>query len=161
MPLARILLACSLFLACAATVSAEIYRWVDSGGVVHFTDAPPPSGVDAHVVRLSADSTGLDGGPGSAATVVSSGKVAQAQAQKEHRVQLYVTSWCPWCKKAIEFFRSRGIRVTIYDVEQDSEAARRKDQLDSRGGVPFAMIDGKPVHGYSEAAYLKALGLDK
>lgn len=161
MPLTRILLACSLVLACAVTVSADIYRWVDSSGVVHFADALPPSGVDANIVRLPADSAGLDGGPGVAATVAPSGKMAQAQTQKAHRVQLYVTSWCPWCKKAIEFFRSRGIRVTVYDVEQDSEAARRKDQLDSRGGVPFAMIDGKPVHGYSEAAYLKALGLEK
>jgi mycoredoxin len=74
-----------------------------------------------------------------------------------HRVELYSTSWCPYCKKARDFFRAKGISVTEYDVEKDREAARRMQQLDGGGGVPFAVIDGRAVRGFSEAAYEKAL----
>lgn len=73
------------------------------------------------------------------------------------QVELYVTSWCPYCKKAEDFFRAQGIPFTAYDVEKDSAAARRKDELDSRRGVPLAIINGQKIHGYSEDAYREAL----
>ena len=74
-----------------------------------------------------------------------------------HKVELYTTSWCPYCKKARDFFRSRGISFTEYDIEKDKEAAQRQRQMDSRGGVPFVVIDGRGIAGFSEAAYEKAL----
>ncbi len=74
------------------------------------------------------------------------------------QVELYTTSWCPYCKKAVNFFRSRGIPFTEYDIEKDRAAARRKQKLDSRPGVPFAVINGQMVHGFSERLYLQALG---
>jgi glutaredoxin len=73
------------------------------------------------------------------------------------QVELYVTSWCPYCKQAEEFFRSQGIPFTSYDIEKDSAAARRKEELDSRGGVPLAIINGQKIHGYSAEAYREAL----
>lgn len=76
---------------------------------------------------------------------------------KPHQVELYITSWCPYCKKAVNFFQSRGIPYTAYDIEKDDNAARRKNQLDSRRGAPFAIIDGQKIHGFSDGAYLKAL----
>ncbi len=72
-------------------------------------------------------------------------------------VELYVTSWCPYCRQAIDFFRSRGINCVVYDIERDDNAARRKKELDPRKGVPFAVINGVKIHGFSENAYLKAL----
>lgn len=69
------------------------------------------------------------------------------------KVELYTTSWCPYCQKARDFFRSRGIAFKEYDIEKDKEAALRKRQLDTRNGVPFVLIDGRGIHGYSEAAY--------
>jgi len=74
-----------------------------------------------------------------------------------HQVELYVTSWCPYCKQAIQFFRSRGIPFTVYDIEKDKGAAQRKNRLDSRGGVPFAVINGQAIHGFSAEAYERAL----
>ncbi|BCR06452.1 hypothetical protein DESUT3_35210 [Desulfuromonas versatilis] len=74
------------------------------------------------------------------------------------KVELYTTSWCPYCKKAVNFFRSRGISFVEYDIEKDKQAARRKQLLDSRPGVPLAIINGNLVHGFSESLYLEALG---
>ena len=77
--------------------------------------------------------------------------------QDNPKVELFITTWCPYCKKAEQFFQSRGIPYVAYDVEKDKTAAQRKSQLDARPGVPFAIINGQPVHGFSEQAYLKAL----
>lgn len=73
------------------------------------------------------------------------------------QVELYVTSWCPYCKKAAQFFRSRGIPYTVYDIEKDKNAALRKYHLDSSNGVPFALINGQAIQGYSAEAYERAL----
>jgi|SRR5688572_10294960 hypothetical protein len=36
-----------LLLLCAATVDAQVYRWVDAKGTVHYSNSPPPAGVKA------------------------------------------------------------------------------------------------------------------
>ncbi len=68
-----------------------------------------------------------------------------------------MTSWCPWCKKTLAFFRSRGIAVRAYDIERDSAAARRKKQIDSSRGVPTTVIDGRVINGYAPQAFERAL----
>lgn len=78
-------------------------------------------------------------------------------AQDTPKVELYITDWCPYCQKAMKFFQMRGIPFTAYDIEKDRDAARRKNELDSRRGVPFAVINGRQVHGFSEQAYQRAL----
>ncbi len=72
-------------------------------------------------------------------------------------VELYTTSWCRYCEKAREFFRSRNIPFTEYDIEKDKSAGRRKQKLDPAGGVPFAMVNGQAIRGFSETAYARAL----
>jgi glutaredoxin len=94
---------------------------------------------------------GLLGGGLEGATLVAN--------RDDPQVELFVTSWCPYCKKAINFFRSHDIPYVVYDIEKNPVAARRKQQLDSSPGVPFALINGHKVHGYSEEAYSRALGL--
>lgn len=81
-------------------------------------------------------------------------KAGQTQAPQ---VELYVTSWCPYCKKAKAFFDQRGIDYQVYDIERDPAAASRKQQLDSGRGVPFAVINGKKISGWSQQAYQAAL----
>jgi len=76
---------------------------------------------------------------------------------KRHKVELYVTSWCPYCKKAKEFFDQRGIAYSVYDIEHDPAAARRKSQLDTGRGVPLAVINGIKISGWSQQAYQAAL----
>ena len=88
-------------------------------------------------------------------------RVASKRKSKKRdvpEVELYTTSWCPYCTKAKRFFRSRGILFKEYDITKDKAAARRKKKLDRKGGgVPFVVIKGKGIHGYSERAYELAL----
>lgn len=86
---------------------------------------------------------------------------AESDEVSQPGVELYTTSWCGYCKKARAFFRERGISFTEYDIEKNQYAAYRKQQLDPSPGVPFALINGHGIHGYSEAMYLQALESDQ
>ena len=74
-------------------------------------------------------------------------------------VEIYITDWCPYCAKAIKFLQANHIQYVAYDIEKDREAAERKKGLSGRKGVPFAIINGKKIYGFSEKTYSKALGL--
>jgi len=75
----------------------------------------------------------------------------------EQNVELYVTSWCPYCKMAEAYLDRRGVEYQRYDVEKDKEAAQRMYRLAGGGGIPFAMINGVAIKGWSEEAYADAL----
>lgn len=68
-----------------------------------------------------------------------------------------MTSWCPYCKKARQFFKSKGIKCKVYDIEKDAKAAARQRKPDSKKGVPFAVVIGVRIHGYSPENYARAL----
>jgi glutaredoxin len=52
---------------------------------------------------------------------------------------------------------SKGVDFKLYDIEKDPEAARRKQQLDPGRAVPFAIINGIKVRGWSRQIYETAL----
>ena len=146
----------TIFFALQGAALADFYTWEDDEGNVHITDYPPPARFakkakvrkDADIpkdicIRPEREQGATD--------------ERRAVADKNHEVVLYTTSWCPYCTKARNFFLSRNIPFTEYDVEKDRDAAARKRELDPKGGVPFAIINGRPIHGYSENSYERAL----
>ncbi len=134
-----ILLVIFLFsLAMVPFASGEMYTWEDRNGKIRRTYYPPPADQVKQKNSQARSSVG-------------------ERVVKSQRVELYVTSWCPYCKNAEEFFRSRGIATTIYDIEKDAKAASRKRKLDNREGVPFAVVNGWKIHGYSPEQYTDAL----
>lgn len=118
--------------------TAKLYTWTDRNGIVRRTYYPPP----ADQVRKNK--------PSSQSSSVQ-------QPVRRNQVELYVTSWCPYCKKAIQYFRSRGIAFKAYDIEKDKQAAARRKRLDGRDGVPFVIINGTRIHGYAPEQYTEAL----
>jgi len=151
-------------------VMADMYKWVDEKGVIHFQDYKP-TGVkpSVNVETLTEDDLKFDnyvespekgdyespyGSLIEAEEKRSPKKIRYAQNQK---VELYVTSWCGYCKKAKAFLKSKGISYTEYNIEKDSAAASRHRELNKRGGVPVAVINGKKIIGFSESAYENAL----
>ena len=82
--------------------------------------------------------------------------VADANAGQPE-VVLYGTSWCPYCAKAREFLRTRGIEFTDYDVEHNAAAAKGFRQLGG-GGVPLVVIGDEVLHGYRPDQMKELLG---
>jgi mycoredoxin len=72
-------------------------------------------------------------------------------------VEIFTTSWCPYCNQAKAYLKSRGIPFTEYDVEQTKEAMSRKNEISSSEGVPVSIINGQVINGFSETAYDTAL----
>ncbi len=150
-----ILLALTICL--CATAAAEIYKWVDDKGEMHITDSPPPPAKSPGEIKVYKDSQedSVDTAPASG--IKKEESRPPVESKKKTEVVLYTTSWCPYCRKARDYLRSRGIDFIEYDIEKDKEAASRKKQLDNRGGVPFAIINGRSISGFSASAYDRAL----
>ena len=119
-------------------VSAKLYTWIDKSGVTRRTYYPPP--------------------PNQVSKGKQTRQVSASQKRADNQVELYVTSWCPYCKQAKDFFQAKGIKLKVYDIEKDRKAAARKKKLDKRGkGVPFAVVNGQYISGYAPSQYSKAL----
>ena len=151
--------------------SAEIYKWVDENGITHYSDSPTedipaPDVTESDEIQTAA--------PAPADTPPSPDETRKItldsdffnlldETQEEEvavntpTVEIYETSWCVYCKKAKDFFRSRGIDFATYDIEKDPQAARRMRSFTKRRAVPFVVINGQGISGYSVAAYEQAL----
>jgi len=138
--------------------AAEMYKWVDKEGVVHLQDYPPqdiPSSthVEKRQFKHSPESI-----PESNAA---SGKIDSLDNQTINanpKVEIYTTSWCPYCKQAKAYLDSRGISYTEYDVEKSPEALRRRNELSPDRKVPVAVINGRVIRGFSSKTYDAVFG---
>jgi glutaredoxin 3 len=71
------------------------------------------------------------------------------------RIEVYTTTYCPYCVRAKNLLKSKGVAFTEIDVTEDDEL--REKMIEMAGGrrtVPEIFINGKIVGGYDE---LKAL----
>lgn len=154
----------------AGSAVADLYKWVDEDGVTHFSDTPPSTEREVETLDTpekpisppEAPSGNPDVSPAPPGPATAPRKARNPQLRPKavpRSVDIYVTDWCPYCRKAIAFLRSNGVAFRAYDIEKDARAHRRMRALGGTGGVPFAVINGRKIQGYSEGAYRKALGL--
>ncbi len=166
MKLYRLLVLFFVLILASPVSSVEIYKWVDDKGVVHFSDTPPPDGPEVIEEEQPppVDSNLPDNSPPAAESQNAALEPdffdileQSPQAAEAPSVEIYVTSWCVYCTKAKQFFRSKGIEFAVYDIEKDENAARRMMALTSKRAVPYVVINGHGIQGYSEEAYQAAL----
>lgn len=154
----KLLLSVSMALALLAGFAhAEMYRWVDGHGVITFKDYPPPASQKRKVkVKVYSDDNFNPAPPAPSSPPASSGKRPEAvsrpaPAKKEQfngTVEIYVTDWCGYCKKAIAYMKNRNIPYVAYDIEKDSGARQRHADLGG-GGVPLIIIGNHKMSGFS------------
>jgi glutaredoxin len=61
-------------------------------------------------------------------------------------VELFVTSWCPSCKRAIAYMKEKDIPYVAYDVESDAQARKRFEELGGRG-YPLILVGDHKFYG--------------
>ena len=133
-----------------SVVNAELFKWIDADGKAHYSDSIPAHTKRSRALKINS-ALGLSSGFEELTLVEESPDIVET-------VDLYTTSWCPYCVKARAFLRANNVPFKDYDIEKDTNAARRKRQLDSGStGVPLAVIKGKVIRGFSENAYQRAL----
>lgn len=141
--MARLLLLL-LLVTTSVAVSAEIFRWKDANGVIHFSDnAAGQAGAETVEVKIM---TYLH------VTYQKLKGAAAAPDSSPKRVVLYGTSWCGYCKKARAYFRSRNIPFTDLDVENDAGAKVQFNALGGRG-VPVILVGDNRINGFSESVF--------
>lgn len=66
-------------------------------------------------------------------------------------VEVYVTSWCRFCRQALDYLKSNGIKHVAYDIDKDSAARQKYEEMGGQG-VPFIIIGSNKMSGYSQEA---------
>ena len=133
--------------------SQPIYRWIDASGRVQYTTERPPAGVKSATVAPRVSS--YSGTP-----VVSGRTPVAPQAAAPAEVTMYSTDWCPYCRKARDYFARNGVRYAELDIEKSPAAKAEYDRLGGRG-VPLILVGSQRMSGFGEerlAQMLKAAG---
>jgi len=71
-------------------------------------------------------------------------------------VEIYVTSWCGYCRKLEKFLTSNGVAYSRFDVEKDA-AAKKRFYSYGGNGYPLSRVNGKIIKGYDEGQIRAAL----
>lgn len=144
----RVLVAFSL-LAFALTAGAQLYRWSDENGEVHYTDTVPPANAKNVQKKASAH-------PGAEAAAAQQSYALQ-QAVKNFPVTIYTSKNCTDpCKKGLGYLKKRGVPFTEKVVAKQGDI----DALTKLVGAPQVpvMIVGVTVQkGYEEQSWSNAL----
>ena len=134
---------------------ADMYKWTDETGKVHYSDSPP-AGQKAKKLDLKINS--ISGPP-----VISAftGKAAGAGQAIATKVKVYSATWCGYCKRAKAYLQARGTPFQDLDVEHSVQGQSEFRALGGRG-IPVILVGDQRMDGYSQDALdgmLKRAGL--
>jgi len=73
------------------------------------------------------------------------------------KVKIYSTPTCPWCTKAKDFFKGKGIELEDINVAENKEAMNEMMEKSGQMGVPVIDIDGKIIIGFDQSAIEKTI----
>lgn len=131
---------------------AEIFRWVDENGKVHFGDKRSTQHkVERVEVKFNMENSA------SQDAVQGEGETAEDEVVAQRsgpRVVMYSTSWCGTCKKAKRYFKQQGIAFTEYDIEKNQQANQRF-KANGGKGVPLIIVGRKRMVGFHEEGFEK------
>ena len=137
----------SALFACAAL--AQVFKWTDAEGRIHYGDQPPQSGRNEKLnLRVQSYE-----GPAQVtdwSKIIRDKSKSAGSAAAPSGVVMYSTSWCPHCKRAKVYFAKRNVSYQEIDVESSESGKRAFDALGG-GGVPLILVNGKAMRGFDEA----------
>lgn len=126
----------------ATPAIAEIFKWTDSKGKVHFTDSPPK---DQQVEQVEVKVNSY--------TAVEITPLVERLGRKD-KVVMYSAAWCGICKKAKQYFQQKSIPYIVYDIEK-SRSGKRGYKLLKGKGVPIIIVDDKRMNGFNVKKFEK------
>jgi glutaredoxin len=144
----KLILAMVLVAATSAAMAANMYRWVDSDGKVHYTDTPPPATAKkVEQKNLGGNYIEADDLP-----------YASRLAAQRFPVTVYATDCGAPCSDARELLKKRGVPYTLRNPEQRDVENALKKLLGGSLQVPVLVIgNSAPLRGYEAGAWNSAL----
>lgn len=136
--------------ALAMAAAAQVYKWTDPTGKVHYGDSPPE---DAKKQELRIRIPSYDG-PVEVAdwAAILRKKSPAAAPQTRSGVTMYSTDWCGHCKNARNYFKAKGVAFTEVNVET-SESGRKEYEAFGGKGVPLIVVGEKFMRGFSPQSF--------
>lgn len=129
-----------------SSVEAEIYKWVDGQGRIHFTDKPPEQSASKPVkLRINSFTS-----PSIESFQFDESLISKRMVTPD--VIMYSTSWCGYCKQARRYFNQNNIEFTEYDVEKSEKGKKDFKRLDGKG-VPVILVEDRRLNGFSKSAF--------
>lgn len=126
----------------SSSVNAEIYKWIDDNGNVHFTDKPPANQKTEEVELKINTYTAVEVTP------------LVERLGRGDKVVIYTTDWCGICKKAKKYFKANNIAYVDYDVKKSRTG--KKDYKLLRGkAVPIIIVGNKRMNGFTASRFEK------
>lgn len=156
----KLLLSCLLALALLTPAQADIYKWVDAKGELHFSDQPPEQAEAAgaaEVIPYTPPPINELPYPNREPIPVKREVKLQPVAQYVGKAQvtIYSAQWCGVCTKAKAYMNRRGIPYTEYDIDASVSNLKNFQKLGGRG-VPLLLVGQQRMAGFS-AARLEAM----
>lgn len=75
-------------------------------------------------------------------------------------VKVYSTQTCPWCDKAKDYLKAKGVAFDVVDVGADRAAATELVKKTRQMGVPVVQIGERYIVGFDVKAIDSALSED-
>ena len=132
----------------SATVQAEMYRWVDKSGKVHYSDQLPPPSEAKKVEEKKFGGNLSQGGNLPYAT---------QQAAKNFPVTLYTGDCGEICIQAKNYLAKRGIPYSERLPGKNPADAELFKKISKENLIPLLQIGSTQQKGFDEAAWAAAL----
>lgn len=130
---------------------AEIHKWIDESGKIHYGDRPPESsGMQTLEISVESFSSVEVRELNSADLSVLARE--QKNIAKSKNVVMYSTQSCGYCKKAKAYFSSKGIKFTERDINNDPSARKQWEKLNGTG-VPLILVGKSKMSGFSQSRF--------
>ncbi|MBD3647464.1 MAG: DUF4124 domain-containing protein [Pseudomonadales bacterium] len=126
-----------------SSAHAEIHKWTDEDGEVHFGDRPP-DGVETETVTVSVITY--------TSPEITPFEPFERADSRQSRVTMYSATWCGVCRKAKDYFQSNNISFVEYDVENSARGKRDYQRMGGQG-VPIILVGKQRLNGFSAAAF--------
>ncbi|OOZ37659.1 DUF4124 domain-containing protein [Solemya velesiana gill symbiont] len=133
-----------LLLLASSSATAEIYKWVDEHGKIHFGDRPSRQ-LDVEEVELRLNTFSGYQVTDRDDDIATGGKVV-----------IYSTTWCGVCDRAKDYFKANNIPFTECDVEKSETGTRDFKRMNGRS-VPIILAGSKRMDGFSSEARFKSI----
>lgn len=133
------------------TAEAEIYKWKDANGKVHFSDTKPEQAPAETVMLPDAP---VRSASASAPPAFKPQFTPTVAPVTQKNVVLYSASWCGYCTQARNFFNANAIPFREYDVETSNKGKRDFKSLGGKA-VPIILVDKQKLQGFNSAQFMK------
>ena len=74
------------------------------------------------------------------------------------KVIVYTAHYCPYCKAAKEFLKSKNVEFEEIDVTNDDEQRKKIEKLSGQKTVPQIFINDRSIGGFSDMKALDGKG---